>query len=250
LLQRHCCNDIAATTSKMQRARVPAGIVVFAEIPDIVNPARRPGPPRRAVRTPDRSRPWNIAVSPARVAPPPSGMDASTISFYLASTIALASAIVGMLTRRPERALACFALVGAALVVPLVQLGAGLVAAIELFTVMVGLALVLGLVAQGRGRGEAKKPARPSPKPIAAWVLAGGALLGFAWVLLATGSRQVAEAGAKLEPGFGESAALHEQLFGRYLVPLELVGLIALVVLVAAVLAVDRSKRVEGGERA
>jgi NADH:ubiquinone oxidoreductase subunit 6 (subunit J) len=175
-------------------------------------------------------------------------MDASTISFYLASTIALASAIVGMLTRRPERALACFALVGAALVVPLVQLGAGLVAAIELFTVMVGLALVLGLVAQGRGRGEAK-PARPSPKPIAAWVLAGGALLGFAWVLLATGSRQVAEAGAKLEPGFGESAALHEQLFGRYLVPLELVGLIALVVLVAAVLAVDRVERVDGGER-
>lgn len=166
-------------------------------------------------------------------------MDASTISFYLASAIALTSAIVGMLTRRPERALACFALVAAALVVPLVQLGAGMVAAIELLTGLVGLALLLGLVVQARGRGEAES-GRSTPKPIAAWVLGGAALLGFVWVLLATGSRQVAEAGAKLEPGFGESATLYEQLFGRYLVPLELVGLIALVVLVASVLAADR----------
>jgi NADH:ubiquinone oxidoreductase subunit 6 (subunit J) len=164
-------------------------------------------------------------------------MDASTISFWVAALVAVGSALVGMLTRRPERALACFALVGAALVVPLLLLGAGMVAAIELLAVVLGLALLLGLVA---GRRDSAQPASRSPKPIAAWLLAGAALLGFVWVLLATGSRQVAETGAKLPRGFGESAALHELLFGRWLVPLELVGLIALVVLVAAVLAVER----------
>jgi NADH:ubiquinone oxidoreductase subunit 6 (subunit J) len=165
-------------------------------------------------------------------------MDASTISFYVAATIAVASAIVGMLARKPDRALACFALVGAALVVPLVQLGAGMVAAIELLTVLLGLALLLGLVADRRVPSQ-PVPAK-TPKPIAAWLLAGVALLGFVWVLLATGSRQVVETGARLKRGFGDSATLHELLFGRWLVPLELVGLIALVVLIAAVLAVER----------
>lgn len=164
-------------------------------------------------------------------------MDASTISFYVAAVVAVGAAIVGMLTRRPERALACFALVEAALVVPLVQLGAGMVAAIELLTVIVVMAMLFGLIAD---RSTPTQPVRPHPKPIAAWLLAGVALLGFVWVLLATGSRQVVETGAKLPRGFGESATLHELLFGRWLVPLELVGLIALVVLVAAVLAVDR----------
>jgi NADH:ubiquinone oxidoreductase subunit 6 (subunit J) len=166
-------------------------------------------------------------------------MDASTISFYsffMAALVAVGAAIVGMLTRRPERALACFALVGAALVVPLLQLGAGMVAAIELLAVLLGLALLLGLVADRR----ASQHQVSRPRPIAAWLLAGGALLGFVWVLLATGSRQVAETGARLPRGFGESEPLHELLFGRWLVPLELVGLIALVVLVAAVLAVER----------
>ncbi len=165
-------------------------------------------------------------------------MLASTISFYLAAAVALGSALVGMLSRRPERALAWFGLVGAALVVPLVQLGAGMVAAIELLTGLVGLAMLLGL-AQVRPASASARP-KTRPKPIAAWLLAGLAVLGLTWVLLATGSRQVVEAGAKLKPGFGESAALDELLFGRYLVPLELVGLIALVVLVAAVLAVER----------
>jgi NADH:ubiquinone oxidoreductase subunit 6 (subunit J) len=168
-------------------------------------------------------------------------MDASTISFYVAALVAVGSAIVGMLTRRPERALACFALVGAALVVPLLQLGAGLVAAIELLAVLLGLALLLGLI--GGRRGEA--PAGGTrPRPIASWLAAGAAWLAFVWVLLATGSRQVVETGARLKRGFGESATLYELLFGRWLVPLELVGMIALVVLVAAVLAVDR--KVEG----
>lgn len=167
-------------------------------------------------------------------------MDASTISFssfVMAALVAVGAAIVGMLTRRPERALACFGLVGAALVVPLVQLGAGMVAAIELLAVVLGLVLLFGLVANRR---VAQQPARSTPKPIAAWIVAGAALLGFVWVLLATGSRQVVETGAKLDPEFAESATLHELLFGRWLVPLELVGLIALVVLVAAVLAVER----------
>jgi NADH:ubiquinone oxidoreductase subunit 6 (subunit J) len=166
-------------------------------------------------------------------------MDASTISFWVAALVAVGSAIVGMLTRRPERALACFALVGAALVVPLLQLGAGMVAAIELLAVLLGLALLLGLV----GSRPASKPPGPrSPRPIAAWLLAGAALLVFVWVLLATGSRQVVETGARLPRGFGESEQLHELLYGRWLVPLELVGLIGLVVLVAAVLAVERGR--------
>ncbi|MFV8755511.1 NADH-quinone oxidoreductase subunit J [Nannocystaceae bacterium ST9] len=168
-------------------------------------------------------------------------MDASTISFHAAAAIALAAAIFGVTTRRPERALACFALVGAALVVPLIQLGAGMVAAIELLAALLGLVLLLGLAQAAR----ATRAERASPRPILAWVLAGLALSGFAWVLLATGSRQVVEMGSKLPRGFGESAALGELLFGRYLVPLELVGLIALVVLVAAALALDR-----GGKRA
>ncbi len=170
-------------------------------------------------------------------------MDLSSISFYVAATIAVAAAIVGMLTRRPERALACFGLVGAALVIPLVSLGAGLVAAIQLFAALVGLALVLGLVV-ARRRPE-PKPSLARAKPIVAWVVGGAALLGFAWVLLATGSRQVVETGAKLRQGFGDPARLDELLFGRFVVPLELVGTIALVGLVAAVLAVDR-----GGDRA
>ena len=172
-------------------------------------------------------------------------MDLSSISFYVAATIAVAAAIVGMLTRRPERALACFGLVGAALVIPLVSLGAGLVAAIQLFAALVGLALVLGLVVARRRPEPKPSLAAPRAKPIVAWFVGGVALLGFAWVLLATGSRQVVETGAKLRQGFGDPARLDELLFGRFVVPLELVGTIALVGLVAAVLAVDR-----GGDRA
>lgn len=167
-------------------------------------------------------------------------MDATTLSFYVAAAIATIGALVGVLARRPERALAGLALCGAALVVPLVQLAAAWVAAIELLAVVLGVGLLFGLHANRSGR------VGPPARAIGAWLLAGGALLAFVWVLLATGSRQVVETGPTPKRGFGDAAALDELVFGRFMVPLELVGLIALVVLVAAVLAVERRPRPEG----
>ncbi len=161
-------------------------------------------------------------------------MSAASISFFVAATLAVIAALAGVLARRPARSLGCFAVVPVALALPLLQLGAETVAAILVLGGMLSLALLAGWVAMSRSQPSA--PARP--RPIAAWVLAGAGLLAFVWVLLATGSRQVIEPGKSLASTEGATRAerLQDLLFGRWMVPVELLGLIALVVLIAAVL--------------
>jgi NADH:ubiquinone oxidoreductase subunit 6 (subunit J) len=155
-------------------------------------------------------------------------MDGTSLSFYVASALALAGALLAVAARRPERALAGLALVGAALVVPLVLVSAELVALVELLAALTSSALLLGLHALPRADAASHVRARA---PLAVWLLGGVALLVVVWVLLATGSRQVVEAAAK------------PLLFGRYALASLAVGLIALVAVIAS--AFVRERRAE-----
>lgn len=162
-------------------------------------------------------------------------MTAASISFYASALLALLGALALVLARRSERALAGGATVFAALLVPLIQLGATTVAAVMLLFVTI-LVLTLGALA----RGEAGVPARRLPS--AYWLPACLGLLGFAWVLLATGSRQVVDLGPPLEPGsrFGDGGALLIELGNEFVVPALLVALLALAGVIAAVLVPRR----------
>lgn len=163
-------------------------------------------------------------------------MDGTSISFYVASALALAGALLAVAARRPERALAGLALVGAALVVPLVLVAAELVALVELLAALTSSALLLGLHALPRGDAASHVRARA---PLAAWLLGGVALLVVVWVLLATGSRQVVEAAAKPRAGLGVEP-VEALLFGRYALASLAVGLIALVAVIASALVRER----------
>lgn len=161
-------------------------------------------------------------------------MSAASFSFYASAVIAVLAACVATLARRRERALAGFAVASAALLVPLIQLGATAVAAVMLLAAAASVVLLGALV---RLRGEAG----PTKKrlPIAYWLPAGLGLLGFVWVVLATGSRQVVDFGATLKPTarFGDGSALLIELGNTFVVPALLVGLLALCAVIAAVLA-------------
>ncbi len=156
-------------------------------------------------------------------------MDATSLSFYVAATLALLGALLAVAARRPERALAGLALVGAALVVPLVLVSAELVALVELVAALAGSALLFGLHALPRPATASRSRGRP----FAAWLLAGTTLLVVVWVLLATGSRQVVESSAKPRAQL-DVAAVQDLLFGRYALASLVIGLIALVVVIAA----------------
>lgn len=162
-------------------------------------------------------------------------MDATSLSFYVAATLALVGALLAVAARRPERVLAGLALVGAALVVPLVLVSAELVALVELITALAGSALLFGLHALPRPATTT----RPRGRPLAAWLLAGATLLVVVWVLLATGSRQVVESSAKPRARL-DVAAVQDLLFGRYALASLAIGLIALVVIIAASLVRER----------
>lgn len=162
-------------------------------------------------------------------------MDATSLSFYVAAALAVLGALLAVAARRPERALAGLALVGAALVVPLVLVSAELVALVELVAALTGSALLFGLHALPRPATASRSHGRP----LAAWLLAGTTLLVVVWVLLATGSRQVVESSAKPRVRL-DVAAVHDLLFGRYALASLAIGLIALVVVLAASLVRER----------
>ncbi|MFO7568038.1 MAG: hypothetical protein R6X02_35680 [Enhygromyxa sp.] len=162
-------------------------------------------------------------------------MTAASISFYASALVALLGALAAVLARRSERALAGGAIALAALLVPLIQLGATAVAAVLLLSTATLMILLGLLIRVDAGAAE------PEPRlPIAYWLPAGLGVLGFAWVLLATGSRQVVDLGAPLKPGsrFGDGSALLIELGNTFVVPALLVALLALCAVIAAVLAV------------
>jgi NADH:ubiquinone oxidoreductase subunit 6 (subunit J) len=162
-------------------------------------------------------------------------MSAASISFYASAGVALVAALAAVLVRRSDRSLACFAITFAALVVPLIELRASMVAGAMLLAATGSVAL-LGLVARLGPEGSAA----PQRMPLAYWLPAGLGLLGLVWVVLATGSRQVVDLGAPLSPkaSFGQGEALLLEFGGTFLVPALLVALLALAAVIAAALAV------------
>jgi NADH:ubiquinone oxidoreductase subunit 6 (subunit J) len=159
--------------------------------------------------------------------------------FFASAAVAVVAALVAVASRDSMRSLAAFAVALAALIGPLVQLRAPLVAGVLLVATAVSV-LLLGALAGMRGPssgGGARSPLYA--------VLAGAGLLGFVWVLLATGSRQVVESGPPLTPGhaFGDSSALLLELADAHMVAGVLVGLLALCCVIAAVLTLVADAR-------
>ncbi|KIG19627.1 hypothetical protein DB30_00136 [Enhygromyxa salina] len=142
-----------------------------------------------------------------------------------------------MVARQPRASLAGFAIALAALIVPLVQLRAPIVAAIVLLASALTVGLLAGLTGVN-GRPDAPSVARGGRLPLAFWVPAGLGLAGFAWVLLATGSRQVVEHGPPIERGasFGDGNVVLLQIAADHVVPALVVALLALCSVIAAVL--------------
>jgi NADH:ubiquinone oxidoreductase subunit 6 (subunit J) len=159
-------------------------------------------------------------------------MDASTVSFFASACVVVLAGLSAVAARDPRRSLAGVAIALAGLVVPLVQLRAPMVAGLVLFADAVVIALLGGL------HTLAPEPAKPE-RAWGYWSLAGLGLLGFVWVLFATGSRQVVEPLAPLDPDvpFGDGTLLLATLTGEHVVASLLVGALALCSVIAAVLS-------------
>lgn len=172
-------------------------------------------------------------------------MGAPTIIFFASAVVAMIAAIVAIASRDAMRSLAGFAVAVAAVIVPLVELRAPLVAGVLLLVTAISV-LLLGALARLRTSTIERARAR---SPLHA-VLAGAGLLGFVWVLLATGSRQVVESGPPLTPGnaFGDSAVLLLELAETGLVASLMVGLLALCCVIAAVLSLVAEIDTRAGE--
>ena len=158
----------------------------------------------------------------------------TAIGFHAASAVAVAGALVAVFSRKPERSLAGFALALAALIVPLVQLEATLVAAAVLLAAGVCVALLGGLSRLAPASGA------KAPRALSFWIPAGLGLAAFVWVLLASGSRQVVEPFPPLERravGYGVGERVLARIAGEHLVSATLVGLLALCCVIAAVLS-------------
>jgi hypothetical protein len=170
-------------------------------------------------------------------------MSAPTIIFFASAVLSMLAALVAVSSRDSMRSLAGFAVAVAAVIVPLVQLRAPLVAGVLLVVTAVSV-LLLGALA----RLHASTHHVAARSRVYA-LLAGAGLLGFAWVLLATGSRQVVESGPPLTPGnaFGDSSALLLELAETQLVAGLIVGLLALCCVIAAVLSVVASPHTDAG---
>jgi NADH:ubiquinone oxidoreductase subunit 6 (subunit J) len=161
------------------------------------------------------------------------------ILFFASAAVAVIAALVAVGSRDSMRSLAGFAVGLAALIGPLVQLRAPLVAGVLLLATAVSV-LLLGALARMRGASSGVG----ARSPLYA-VLAGAGLLAFVWVLLATGSRQVVESGPPLTPGhaFGDSSALLLELADAHMVAGVMVGLLALCCVIAAVLTLVADTR-------
>ena len=165
-------------------------------------------------------------------------MTAASVGFYLAAGVALLGGLATVLARRSDHALAGFAVAAAALVVPLVQLHATAVAAVLLLATA-GAVVLLGALVRLGGAGPT-----PGRAPLAYWIPASLGLLGFVWVVFATGSRQVVDHGPALPHGAGHPWGDGEVVLARiadgFAVPAVLVGLLALCAVIAAVLGLVR----------
>jgi hypothetical protein len=163
------------------------------------------------------------------------------ISFFVSALVATVAALIAVSTRDSMRSLAGFAVAVAALIVPLVQLRAQVVAGVLLVAMVVSV-LLLGALARLRTTPSDAVAVRRSPLYA---VLAGAGLLGFVWVLFATGSRQVVESKPPLTPGdaFGDGSALLLELADAHMVAGLVVGLLALCCVIAAVLTLVADPR-------
>lgn len=163
-------------------------------------------------------------------------MIGASISFFVSAGLSVLAALAAIVVRQPTQALAGFALALAGLILPLLQLEAPTVAALVLLAVVVVVVLLAGLVRAQERRAESE-PRRA--RSLAFLIPAILGLLGFVWVLLATGSRQYVEVGATLDPAehFGQEQLILAELAGGWLVPATLVGLLALSAVIAAVLS-------------
>ncbi|MCA9681506.1 MAG: tetratricopeptide repeat protein [Myxococcales bacterium] len=113
--------------------------------------------------------------------------------FYGAAALALSAALVAVVARRSKIALLAHALALLTLLVPFVQLGAPVVAALSLLTAVVTVGLLAGLTLIDRGRDLGPPAGLRSWRP-ALWQLpAVLGVLGMIWVALAIGSRQAVE---------------------------------------------------------
>lgn len=166
-------------------------------------------------------------------------MSAASFCFFVSAVLAVLAALGAVLARRSEQALAGFAVAFAAVLVPLVQLGATAVALLMLLATA-AIVVLLGALVRLRGGPQGDKGEAKRPLAIAYWLPAGLGLLGFVWVVLATGSRQVVDLGATLKPDsrFGDGSALLIELGNTFVVPALLVALLALCAVIAAVLGI------------
>ena len=161
----------------------------------------------------------------------------NAIGFHISAVVAMAAALFAVSTRTPQRALAGFCVALAAVVVPLVQLDAPLVAGLTLLCAGIIAALLAGVLGL-RASPQGPAPSAPPWRNVEFWVPAGAGLAGFIWVLLASGSRQVIEPLPAIERrqlGYGEGERALELLAGEQLVASSIVGLLALCCVIAAV---------------
>lgn len=158
-------------------------------------------------------------------------MSAASISFFASAAIASIAALVAVGAPQARHALAGFAVALTALVVPLIQLAAPAVAAVLLLAGGVVLALLGALV----GLAPTASVPRRATSP-AYWILTAAGLLGFVWVLLATGSRQVVESAPPLARGAEFGTEVPVELAAGHVVSSLVVGLLALCSVIAAVL--------------
>lgn len=188
-------------------------------------------------------------------------MSAASVAFFASALLCLGGAGYAVTAHRLDRALAAFAVSILAAAVPLVQLGAGSVAALVVLAGAGVLGLLAGVdhLARATARTQSSEvdtehtPSRARPwtraRPWSYWVLAGSGVAALIWVLLATGSRQVVEAP---EPprGFAESsqaAWLSLGSEGAWLWPSTVVALLALCAVLAGVLSMVSPASGEGG---
>jgi hypothetical protein len=155
----------------------------------------------------------------------------TAVAFHASAAIALIAGLAAVLVRRGDRALGGFAVAFAALLVPLIQLQAAAVAGVMLLAAA-STVVLLGVVTRTNASGSGQR------LPLAYWLPAGIGLLGFVWVVLATGSRQVVDHGDPLPRAskFGDQSALLLELGTEFVVPALLVALLALCAVIAAVL--------------
>lgn len=182
-------------------------------------------------------------------------MSAASVAFFASALLCLGGAGYAVTARRLDRALAAFAVSILAAAVPLVQLGAGSVAALVVLAGAGVLGLLAGVdhLARATARSteteNTTEAAPPRARPWSYWILAGSGVAALIWVLLATGSRQVVEAP---EPprGFAESsqaAWLSLGSEGAWLWPSTVVALLALCAVLAGVLSMVSPATGEGG---